>query len=120
MKAKSGGGITSNKLKNVKLNLGGPNKAIDPAWPAQVGGAYGNHAMQGDTPRTQAVGKFAGPALNPTPLGNTVAESTVKGPGGSRTIYQGQGRRSALTLSVKPMPTGRNTLAEFGPESKRR
>jgi hypothetical protein len=112
-KAVTGGGANSRVNKQVPVRLGGPNKAIAPAWAAQVGGAYGDHAMEGDTPRTAAVGKFAGPALNPTPMGNKRAESCPKGPGGGRTVYR-SGYQST-TPSPTPMPPGRG----FDERSKR-
>jgi hypothetical protein len=48
-----------------------------------------------------------------TPVGPT---QSVAGPGGGRTVY-GSGSQHGLK-PAQPMPEGRDTVAEFGPESK--
>ena len=113
-KIKSGGGITSNKRVEVGVRLGSANRAVTPAGAAQLGAHLGNHSDRGTTGGNPATPLYGGKALNPTPMGNAVTASTVAGPGGSRTVYR-SGYQSQTPLA-RPMSTGRNTLAEFGPD----
>jgi hypothetical protein len=119
-KAKSGGGITSNKLVNKGLRTGGPAKAVNSAYPGQLGAHFGDHADRGDTPKTPAVKMDAGAAL-PSRMGNAVAASTPPGPGGGRTNY-GKSGMQGVHGPVNPgqSPAPRDILSDFGPEMNRR
>src|SRR6516162_8732162 len=110
---KSGGGISSNKV--VQSKSGGKveprSTAINPSGvsqrdvstafrkePVEVGPGYSTKAM----PATGIAGARQGPA--------------GAGPGGGgRTIYP-SGSQSP-TPAAREMPAGRNTLAEYGPDS---
>jgi hypothetical protein len=113
MKVQSGGGITSNKYKTSK---GG--QKVEPV--THRGNAAGV-AQQGmavafkKEPITQ--GKGYEPArMGPTGIANSTKGPAGAGPGGyGRTIYK-SGSQSP-TPAAREMPAGRNTLAEYGPES---
>jgi hypothetical protein len=53
-------------------------------------------------------------------LGNSVAASTVCGPGGSRSVMPSGGQGQHGPVAGKPAPQGRDILGSFGPESKPR
>jgi hypothetical protein len=75
-KAKSGGGISSNKLVNPGVKSGSPTaNKINPGGAAQLGSS----TIQNPTPLVKGT-------MNQVPLGNAVAPSTVCGPGGSRSV----------------------------------
>jgi hypothetical protein len=117
-KIKSGGGITSNKLKNVKLNLGSPNRIVNPAGASQIGAMMGNHAdTVGRTGGNPATPLHGGPAYNPPPrMGNEVAQSTVAGVGGSRTVMRSGSQGTHGPVAPGSSPGRRDILSEFGPD----
>ena len=110
---KSGGGINSNKT--VQSRSGGKveptAKAANVAGVAQMGLS---HAFK---PEPMIQGRGYEPAqMGPTGIANATKGPAGAGPGGyGRTIYK-SGSQSP-TPPAREMPPGRNTMAEFGPES---
>ena len=110
---KSGGGISSNKV--VQSKSGGKveprSTAIDPAGVSQrdVSTAFRKDPVK------------VGPGYNPGKMAATGIANARQGPPGAgpggfgRTIYK-SGSQSP-TPFAREMPAGRNTLAEYGPES---
>jgi len=86
-------GIQSRNVKRVDQRLGAGAKAIIPAGVAQIGQRQGNHfTEQGRDGRMHSsyggIDMYsAGRGYNKTPYGNEVAQNTVCGVGGSRTVY---------------------------------
>ena len=75
-KAKSGGGISSNKLVNVGVKSGAATaNKMSPGGAAQLGSA----TIQNPTQLKEGT-------MKQVELGNAVAPSTTCGPGGSRTV----------------------------------
>jgi hypothetical protein len=113
VKVVSGGGITSNKYKTSK---GG--QKVEPVThrgnPAGVGQQGAALAFKRE-PITQ--GKGYEPAkIGPTGIANASKGPAGAGPGGmGRTIYR-SGSQSPTPPAHEIAP-GRNTLAEYGPES---
>jgi hypothetical protein len=122
-KARSGGGITSNKLVNVGVRTGAAYKnRVSPGGVSEIGSAIGSKVKAGSLGNayggvSAAQRVMDGKVMHPTPLGNSVAVSTQCGPGGSRTVYRA-GYQS--TTPNRSMPKGRDILSSYGPESKRR
>jgi hypothetical protein len=92
-----GGGINSNKAREVGMRNGAPAKTQRTQGVAQIGQSLGNHATDSGKKLGKSIEPVRGsviPGLGTVPLGNAVAASTVCGPGGSRTVmrsgYQGQ------------------------------
>jgi hypothetical protein len=88
---KAGGGILSNKLKQVGVRTGQPAKVQRPMGVSQIGQSLGNHATAQGKPLTRSVEPVRGAALPSglsVKLGNQVAAETVCGPGGSRTVMR--------------------------------
>jgi hypothetical protein len=76
-KAKSGGGITSNKVRNVGVQTGKAAKGVSPQAASRIG-------MQVVT--STGVAKVPGPISKP--LGNELAKNVGKGgPGAGRTVH---------------------------------
>ena len=110
---KSGGGISSNKV--VRSKSGGKveprSTAIDPAGISQrdVSTAFRKDAVE------------VGPGYSRGKMPATGIANARQGPagagpgGGGRTIYK-SGSQSP-TPPAREMPGGRNTLAEYGPDS---
>ena len=110
---KSGGGISSNKV--VQSKSGGKveprSTSIDPAGISQrdVSTAFKK------TPVEVGPGYSTKP-MPPTGIANASKGPAGAGPGGmGRTIYK-SGSQSP-TPPAHGIPAGRNTLAEYGPES---
>jgi hypothetical protein len=112
-KARSGGGATSNKLRQVPVRTGPPR--TDKVSVAATG-------MLGQSINFQRPELIKGTAPQ-VPSGNDVAASTVCGPGGSRTIY----KSGFQALTGKPSPgegkigpsAGKDILSEYGPDKRR-
>jgi len=106
-KAKSGGGITSNKVAHSRGVVTGTNaKGVSPQAAARIG-------MQVIT--STGVAKVPGPISKP--LGNELAKNVgAGGPGAGRTIYS-TGTQSKQPVPG-PMPAGRDILRDFGPDTK--
>lgn len=48
------------------------SQAVNPAYPGQLGAHFGNHADEGDTPRTGAVQMYEGRGLEAPMVGETI------------------------------------------------
>jgi hypothetical protein len=114
-KARSGGGITSNKLVTTKAPKTEPrSRAISPAAVSRIGAKQGNHATGKGTVRVVSPPLDAGRGYS-APVGP--ASNLAAGPGAGRAVYR-TGSQSP-TPAARPMAPGRDILSEFGPESKR-
>jgi hypothetical protein len=95
-KAKSGGGITSNKLVRPQVRGGSPSaNRVNVTGVSQLGNAQGNHAS--DPSRTVNVKRepIVAAQMAAVPLGNAIATNVgAGGPGKGRTIFRtgSQGR----------------------------
>jgi hypothetical protein len=82
-------------LNPTPMRQGSARQRVIPAGPAQLGQRQGNHRMGGGETGAgggrldyQGVPIFGGTGGPASELGNAKAESTVCGPGGSRTVYK--------------------------------
>lgn len=104
MNAKSGGGITSNKLVRPSVRTGQSATGITPGYTAQLGTSQGNHSEQGTS-------KYRGEPMRTSkplsvPLGNQVALNVGKGgPGTGRTVMaSGSQATYGPTVGTRPGP----------------
>ena len=105
-KSNAGGGINSNKRVETKVRTGQPAEGINPKFLSQTGLAVDPRSVE-----SRGAPRPAGGAVK---LGNEVALNSKSAPGQGRTIMP-SGSQHGL-VPAKPMPAGRNTLAEFGPD----
>jgi len=117
----SGGGILGNKNVSVGVRTGQPRKDnVSVGGVSQIGSAMGSTVKakgmgNGYGGTNSATFVMAGTYRQP-PLGNQVALNVGKGgPGAGRVVY-GQSGSQSQTPTARPMPQGRNTLLEFGPD----
>jgi hypothetical protein len=111
-KARSGGGITSNK--NVRPAMRNPtqSKAVSPAGASQLGSAMG--ALEGHGNAAERL--FQGHAPQ-SKFGNEVAKNVgAGGPGTGRTVHRAGGQGQHGAVAGTPARTGRDILSGFGPE----
>ena len=114
---RSGGGINSNKTERSKSGWKTEpfSKAGNVAGVAQQSMAT---AFKKE-PLTQ--GKGYEPAKMPPTGVPRQYNSALQGPGSQRTVYrsgsQAEYNPGPQPMRTNPMPTGRDTLAEFGPDS---
>jgi hypothetical protein len=115
----SGGGIGMNKHVERRAPKAEPraNRVREPAV-AEIGGNYGDHVTnRGET--GWRPGSLYGGRGYSTPVGPTDNVKAV-GVGGGRTVMRsGQQAMTGQPAAGNPPPSGRDTLAEFGPESSR-
>src|SRR5262245_10088871 len=109
-KARSGGGITSNKLVRPSVKVGPPStNKVNPERVAQIG----------------AETQFTKPPLitgtmPQVPLGNAVALNVgAGGPGTGRTIYKTGSQSQHGPAIGLTKPTGRDILSQFGPDKSK-
>jgi hypothetical protein len=113
MRIKSGGGYNAKVTSSVKASakVEPRSRAIDPASVSTLG-----ISTQFKKPNLEM-----GPGYTTKPQPSTGIANARKGPAGAgpggmgRTIYK-SGSQSP-TPAAKEMPAGRNTLAEYGPDS---
>ena len=123
-KAKSGGGITSNKLVRPGVRTGQPARRDSPKGVSQIGSALGDHSTGDGKLLKKAVVPIISGAMGgmgSMPLGNEVAKNVGGGgPGKGREVMRSgsQGVHGSPAGTTKP--AGRDILSEFGPESKPR
>ena len=103
-KSNAGGGPLSNKTKSVGLQTGAPAEGRNVKAVSQIGTAI--------DPKSREQMAAPRPAGGAVKLGNEVALNSKSAPGQGRTIMP-SGSQHGLA-PAKPMPAGRNTLAEFG------
>jgi hypothetical protein len=113
-KAKSGGGIRSNKRREVPVRTGPPRTNVVSVQAASELGARTAFAKPD---------LYKGTAAQ-VPMGNETSANIKCGPGGGRTIYRFgtegiHGKVSPGEGKIGPN-AGRDILSDFGPESKRR
>jgi hypothetical protein len=110
-KAKSGGGYSSNKRREVPVRTGPPRTDVVSVEAVSELGARTAFPkpdlIKGTAPQVRS--------------GNDVAASTVCGPGGSRTIYKTgfQSLRGPVSQGEGNIGAGKDILSEFGPEKSR-
>ena len=117
---KVAGGIGSRVVNPQGVRNGTPARGINPAAVAQLGGVYGNHSTDHSKVlpyrgEDYLVGKT--PAGGAVPLGNQIATNIGKGgPGTGREVFR-CGSQGSPGPVRSPIATGRDTLAEFGPDT---
>jgi hypothetical protein len=114
------GGPGSRSLSKVNTYFGGrPSDRVSPGGVSQAGSAFGNHATDGGgkTLRGGVEPMMSGKLMRPgqPEMGNTLAPSTVCGPGGSRSVSK-SGSQHGLASTPAPIGPTKDTLAEFGPD----
>jgi hypothetical protein len=113
VKIQSGGGINSNKVVQSRSGV-----KVEPV--SKAGNAAGV-AQQGLATAFRKEPITQGQGYTPKVMPATCIANAVKGPpgtgpgGGGRTIYR-SGSQSQTPVA-KPMSAGRDTLAEYGPDS---
>jgi hypothetical protein len=120
-RAKSGGGITSNKLRQVGVRTGKANRKVNPGFAAQIGYTVGDHITgkrDGSPYRGESFG--GGPAL-PSKLGNELVNNVgSRGSGKGRTLYGQCGTQGQYGSNPgNPTPKRGDILKEFGPDYQR-
>ena len=110
-----GGGYGSRQHVTTKVRTGAPRQHIQKAGVAQLGSMVGDHATDKGATGYKGVGLIGPKHPISAPLGNEVAQATVCGPGGSRTIHAHGSQQSGR---VQPLQSTKDTLAEFGPGRK--
>jgi len=110
----SGGGLTSNKLKQIKASKVEPRaKAISP----EAAGQQGSATAFVKRPLVSGSGYQAG-AMGPTGIANARQGPSGPGPGGgSRMIYK-SGSQSP-TPAPKEMEKGHDILRDYGKDYRR-
>jgi len=116
-RARSGGGLTSNKLKNVRQGTREAPKvrAANVKAVAEQGAMRGNHATDtGDFPFKREP-LYQGASFQPVALGNTLTTNVGKGgPGAGRTLYGQSGTvKQYGEAAGAPKPAGRDVWADF-------
>jgi hypothetical protein len=111
-KPRSGGGLTVNKLRQVGVKAGPARTDVVSVEAVSDLGMRTAYARPDLFKRT----------AEQVRSGNDVAASTVRGPGGSRTIYKSgyqdlHGKASPGEGRIGPN-AGRDILSDFGPEKK--
>ena len=102
-KARSGGGITSNKLVQSRAPKAEPKAhAMSPGGVSRIG----VHPSPLSRPEPIEAGRGYQP-VGPT-------SNMGVGPGANRTVHRSGSQSS--TPAARPMPAGRDILSEFGPE----
>lgn len=96
------GGLKSRNVVNKPVRTGAANKAVRPGYAGQIGSSVGTH-ITGRRNETdyRGVGMKGGAAL-PSTLGNTLAQKTVCGVGGSRTIHKTGSQQGLVTRANNP------------------
>jgi len=110
---RSGGGLTSNKVKNVRqATREMPRvRGVNVVAANQAGEMQGNHSTdRGDFPFKREP-LYAGPSFQPVPLGNTLTNNVGKGgPGAGRTLY---GQAGTQCMTGKPAQGVPNTSPDI-------
>src|SRR5262249_17515696 len=111
MKIKSGGGITSNKYKT--------SKSGQKVEPVTHRGNVAGVAQQGMATAFKKEPITEGKGYEPAAMAPTGSRGTynaaMQGPGSQRTTYKAGSQQQ--TPAAREMPAGRDTLAEYGPDS---
>jgi hypothetical protein len=107
--AKSGGGITSNKLVHPSVRTGAPSRASSPAAAGQLGAST---AFKKDQVN-------AGRGYDGAKLGNELALNSKSAPGQGRTIHScgSQGQWGAPDRGNSP--PAKDILSSYGPDRRK-
>ena len=119
-RAKSGGGFTSNKRREVPVRTGKPqtNKIL-PAGASQLGQMKGDHTTERRQPAQDPTVRLRDGTMAQVDAGNRRAVECGQGPGGGREIFR-SGYQSLHGKPVQGEPASavrRDILREFGRES---
>jgi hypothetical protein len=119
-RAKSGGGATLNKRKEVPVRTGKPqtNKIL-PAGASQLGQQKGDHSTERRKPSPNPLVQLRDGSAAQVDSGNRRAVECKPGPGGGREIFR-SGYQSLHGKPVQGEPASavrRDILREFGRES---
>jgi hypothetical protein len=114
--ARSGGGVTSNKLVQVPVRYGSPTaNKIDPGSASRIGHSVGNHTMSGDTRRPPE--PLVTGTMKQVPLGNQVAGNVGKGgPGAGRIVHRSGSQAQHGPVAGSVQPQGRDILSDYSPK----
>jgi hypothetical protein len=124
----AGGGIHSNKVREVGVRTGKAAMGIRPGYPDNLGNMRGTHVTRGgieggggDLPSKLTPMGTVKPSIS-VPLGNAVATNVGGGgPGAGRTIYKtGMQKQYGAAVSNRPAPQGPDPLAPWFPNSPAR
>src|SRR6266568_4322807 len=108
-KARSGGGITSNKLVPSKAPKAEPKpKPINPGYTSQLG----EHVGTRNAVTPMSPGKGYKTPVGPSP-------SMGQGPGANRTIHHCGSQGTHGPVNPGHSPGRRDILSEFGPDKRR-
>jgi hypothetical protein len=117
-----GGGARSRNVKQVGMNFGKPAMKYNPKGVSQIGSSIGDHAtehgrmLRGGVEKVRA-GAYPAGTVGSVPLGNQLAKNVgAGGPGTGREVFR-CGTQGPCGPTRSPNATGRDTLAEYGPES---
>jgi hypothetical protein len=123
-----GGGYGSAPHVQVGQRLGNPARGKMPGHVAGYGQMHGDHVTDGHGGGGKVKGDWQIPKWGNAPhnagqpLGNQIAEQTVCGPGGSRTVYGKsgmQGTHGAVNPGNAPSKS-HDILSDFGPDYRGR
>src|SRR5215469_18250240 len=114
------GGIGSRVVTERPVRTGSGSRSTNPGGVGQLGNLQGSHVTRGEESSYRGDPLHGGRSFRPVKFGNEVALNV--GPGGcgtGRTIYNtGSQSQHGGPAQGNPPAQGRDTLAEFGPESK--
>jgi hypothetical protein len=118
MRAKSGGGINSNKRVEVGVRRGTASAdKVSPGGVSQLGSATGDRlrAPGAHTGQPTSVPVFVGTKPQAAILGNQKASDVGKGgPGSGRTVYRTGYQSLRGPVAGSPKPQGRDFLGGLG------
>jgi hypothetical protein len=124
----AGGGINSNKVRQVGVRTGAAAQGIRPGYPDNLGNMRGTHVTRGgieggggDLPAKLTPMGTVKPPIS-VKLGNELATNVGGGgPGAGRTIYKtGMQMQYGAAVSNRPAPTGPDPLRAWFPPSPAR
>ena len=119
--ARSGRGITSNKLVRPAVRGGPPNtRAVSPAAVSKIGLAVGTHVMGNGGREVKRPNQPLVTGTPPqVPMGNQIALNVGKGgPGSGRVVHRSGSQSTHGPVNPGgPQPAPVDLLGQFGPES---
>jgi hypothetical protein len=118
-RARSGGGATSNKRREVPVKTGKPSTwKILPAGASQLGQQKGDHTTERRQASANPLVQLRDGRMAQVNAGNKRAAEYVEGPGGGRTIYKsGFQDQHGDVVKGSPAGPGPDILSQFGRES---
>jgi hypothetical protein len=111
-----GGGLRARVVKRVPVKAGAPNlNKVSEAGAAQLGAHLGDHVTDRSRMLSNPAARLVTGKAPDVAQGNDLARNVGRGgPGTGRTIYRAG--TQAKTPPAVPLPRGRDTLGEFGPD----